>query len=942
MSSKVTSVKSFGMARLLSWLMIRRTSADTGSTTDKTMANRIFKKLRTGGKLKAVSNLVYNGGSIVHLCWQPLGVRGVSRDVFQHDSAGKRVVRVGDRVLVAQVDTPHRHLHGVQYLPLDGILQGAFLFWVVHTVADRSSQQQTKAKLPALSNPPPPKPPHTPCITVSCSDCLKSMILDSRNSERGRRMLTGRLQGLVPSCLSCLRLQLRAVSMGTGCRQQAASTPGQKKRFTPRRAVLYVPGNDQRKLEKIPGLDVDCAVLDCEDGVAANRKVEARETIAGMLDRLKFGRTECVVRVNAVSSGLMEEDLRVMFQATNLPETVMVPKMNSVQELATVTHTIQTMLKDRDIPHKLSLVLFVESALGLLNLREVCQRATELSLRSSIFDVDGLVFGSDDYCADIGVKLVTTAKAFRLQAIDMVHIDYKDLDGLGKQSVRGADMGFTGKQVIHPGQIPVVQEAFSPSPDRVEWATSLIEAFQQHQASGQFSPAGSDLDLDRHADRQFHGVLHALFDDACKVGHVLGRNFVNELIMKLQYENEARQGVQFSQLLQYVLRGAVLGPSRPTPGPTSPPMGSQRSFSILQSVTAADISTCVYVSSVPSFSRQAWKYMARCRTRTASVVARYRPDPGLAGLIPRLPTPIPPPIPPAPTWQLLPPVAPLIFCFHHPPYQPAPAYQLLPPVAPLLSCFHHPPHQSAPSWQLLPPVAPLIYCFHYPPYQPTPPWPLLPPVAPLISCFHYPPHQPAPAWQLLPPVAPLKACFHYPPHQSSLSWQLMPAEVQEGLNIGSRGPSQGCHCLKASVIEYSGSLTIEGGDSYKVTKFPLHPKCESTLELGQDQLQVYSNDVKSIFDIDLPEQFHAGIIEVGSYFHTLCEGYRPEISTIEVSPEPPCEQVQVRQGGTHTHQLYIEILSPTDENCDLGEEKLQQIATVGITDQMQLINNQDT
>ncbi|XP_052807437.1 citramalyl-CoA lyase, mitochondrial-like [Mya arenaria] len=324
-------------------------------------------------------------------------------------------------------------------------------------------------------------------------------------------MLTGRLQGLVPSCLSCLRLQLRAVSMGTGCRQQAASTPGQKKRFTPRRAVLYVPGNDQRKLEKIPGLDVDCAVLDCEDGVAANRKVEARETIAGMLDRLKFGRTECVVRVNAVSSGLMEEDLRVMFQATNLPETVMVPKMNSVQELATVTHTIQTMLKDRDIPHKLSLVLFVESALGLLNLREVCQRATELSLRSSIFDVDGLVFGSDDYCADIGAKrsvdgsellyarqkLVTTAKAFRLQAIDMVHIDYKDLDGLGKQSVRGADMGFTGKQVIHPGQIPVVQEAFSPSPDRVEWATSLIEAFQQHQASGQgaFTFRGHMIDM---------------------------------------------------------------------------------------------------------------------------------------------------------------------------------------------------------------------------------------------------------------------------------------------------------------------------------------------------------------------------------------------------------------------------------------------------------------
>ncbi|KAH3724408.1 citramalyl-CoA lyase, mitochondrial-like [Dreissena polymorpha] len=299
-------------------------------------------------------------------------------------------------------------------------------------------------------------------------------------------------------------------STGAACCQ----TPGPskpKKRFTPRRAVLYVPGNDQRKLEKIPTLGADCIVMDCEDGVAANRKVEARETIADMIDRLDFGRSERVVRVNAVGSGLMEEDMRVVFRACTLPDTIMVPKVNSTADLASIIHNLKSTLKERDLAHKLSLVLFIESALGLMNLREICERATELSLRSNVFEVDGLVFGSDDFCADIGAKrsvdgsellyarqkMVTVAKAFRLQVIDMVHIDYKDLEGLRVQSLRGAEMGFTGKQVIHPGQVGVVQEAFSPAPQQVEWATSLIEAFNTHQASGQgaFTFRGHMIDM---------------------------------------------------------------------------------------------------------------------------------------------------------------------------------------------------------------------------------------------------------------------------------------------------------------------------------------------------------------------------------------------------------------------------------------------------------------
>lgn len=272
-----------------------------------------------------------------------------------------------------------------------------------------------------------------------------------------------------------------------------------------------MPGNDERKLLKIPTLNVDCAVMDCEDGVALNRKVEARKTITKMLDELKFDKTECVVRVNAVSSGLMEEDFGEIFTASTLPQTIMVPKVNSVQELEMIAKTINVALRNRSLETKLGLIIFVESAIGLLNLKDVCQKGTELSLRSGTFQLEGVVFGSDDFCADIGAKrstdaaelvyarqkVVTTAKAFRLQAIDMVHIDYKDLESLRQQSVLGANMGFTGKQVIHPSQIPVVHEAFSPSSEQIDWATELITAFNDHQSTGKgaFTFRGHMIDM---------------------------------------------------------------------------------------------------------------------------------------------------------------------------------------------------------------------------------------------------------------------------------------------------------------------------------------------------------------------------------------------------------------------------------------------------------------
>ncbi|XP_015459443.3 citramalyl-CoA lyase, mitochondrial isoform X3 [Astyanax mexicanus] len=257
-----------------------------------------------------------------------------------------------------------------------------------------------------------------------------------------------------------------ALSISRGCRKESVQlvqrvllaawhqnsrrghhTPGTSLKYIPRRAVLYVPGNDERKLRKLTSLDVDCAVLDCEDGVALNKK---------FVDRF------------------------------------------------------QQHLKGRKLMEPIRLVTFVESAVGLLNFKAVCEEIRQLGPKVGLHH-DGVVFGSDDFCASIGAtrtkdarellyarqKVVVTTKAFGLQAIDLVYIDYKDGEGLLQQAREGAHMGFTGKQVIHPNQIQTVQEEFSPSPERVKWATELIAAFEEHQklGKGAFTFHGSMIDM---------------------------------------------------------------------------------------------------------------------------------------------------------------------------------------------------------------------------------------------------------------------------------------------------------------------------------------------------------------------------------------------------------------------------------------------------------------
>ncbi|XP_018570910.1 citramalyl-CoA lyase, mitochondrial [Anoplophora glabripennis] len=280
--------------------------------------------------------------------------------------------------------------------------------------------------------------------------------------------------------------------------------------YIPRRALLYVPGDDRKKIDKALGLDVDCIALDCEDGVALNRKVEARATIREFLDKGKpKGPTkfDLGVRVNSIDSGLCHEDLVSCLGGSFLPDTVLLPKVESSEHVLWFADEISHLIKAED---RINLIIYIESALAFINLGDICKTAKQLSKRFS-FELVALVLGSDDLLANLGAirtedskeilyarqKLVLTAKAFDLQAIDMVYINYKDLDGLKKQCEEGMRMGYTGKQVIHPGQVPVVHEAFLPTKSQVNWAEGLLKSFEEHQKSGKgaFTYRGSMIDM---------------------------------------------------------------------------------------------------------------------------------------------------------------------------------------------------------------------------------------------------------------------------------------------------------------------------------------------------------------------------------------------------------------------------------------------------------------
>lgn len=255
-----------------------------------------------------------------------------------------------------------------------------------------------------------------------------------------------------------------------------------------RRALLYMPGDDLRKIRKATTLDVDCVCMDMEDGVALNRKAEARQTIAEALQALDFGRSERLARINAIGSGFEAADLAAVLPAR--PDGIVIPKMESAEQIRWVSQNIAGHEARNGWPAGgICLLVVVETARGIVSLAQIAAADPRLQ---------AIIFGAEDFAGDIGATrtaqawevfyarsaVVTHAAAFGLQAIDMVYIDFNDLDGLRREALEGARMAFAGKQVIHPNQVAPVQQAFTPNDEAIAYARRVIQAYEENQQAG--------------------------------------------------------------------------------------------------------------------------------------------------------------------------------------------------------------------------------------------------------------------------------------------------------------------------------------------------------------------------------------------------------------------------------------------------------------------------
>jgi len=262
-----------------------------------------------------------------------------------------------------------------------------------------------------------------------------------------------------------------------------------------------MPGDDRRKIEKATTLGVDCICMDMEDGVAITRKPEARAVIAQAMKDLDFGTSERCIRINSFGSGFEKFDLAAAV-ATN-PDAIVVPKIDTAQQVRSISEYIEMYeISSRMNIGSIRLLVGVETAKGILNLKEIAEADKRL---------EAIIFGAEDFAASAGVTrtkeatevlyarsaVVTACAANELQAIDMVYIDFHDIEGLRLEAEQGARLGFSGKQIIHPNQVEPVQEAFTPSEESIEYAQRVVKAFaaSQREGKGAFALDGKMIDM---------------------------------------------------------------------------------------------------------------------------------------------------------------------------------------------------------------------------------------------------------------------------------------------------------------------------------------------------------------------------------------------------------------------------------------------------------------
>ena len=243
----------------------------------------------------------------------------------------------------------------------------------------------------------------------------------------------------------------------------------------PRRSLIFAPGNRPEMIPKALATGADIVTVDLEDAIAPSDKASARKrTLGWFAENDDFGRVEPVVRINCLRSLDGLGDLRAIIESPRPPPAIMLPKVKSPAEV--LVH--EELIAQAAAPIRLHVI--IETNEGLDACVEIA-RSSEL--------VDTLLFGGVDMAAELRVeptwnallharsRVVHAAASAGIDLIDVPFLDLNDMEGLAREANACAEIGFTGKGAIHPKQIPVLNDCFSPSEEEVERARRVVAEF---------------------------------------------------------------------------------------------------------------------------------------------------------------------------------------------------------------------------------------------------------------------------------------------------------------------------------------------------------------------------------------------------------------------------------------------------------------------------------
>ncbi len=272
------------------------------------------------------------------------------------------------------------------------------------------------------------------------------------------------------------------------------------------RSLLFVPADSPKKLDKSLGIGADAVIVDLEDSISAERKADARASALAFLRQATTmtRRPRLYVRVNGLATGLTDADLDVI--VAGRPDGILLPKADGGAAVMHVDAKLTAREAMAGIPdgHIKVVAMGIETAAGLFLAGTFRQSSPRLV---------GLTWGAEDLSAEIGAEAnrdaqgrytglyllarslcLAGAAAAEVQAIDTVTIEFRDSDGLRRDTEEARRDGFTGKMAIHPAQVPIINEVFTPTPAAIAQAKAIVAAFAAQPGAGVIGVDGVMLD----------------------------------------------------------------------------------------------------------------------------------------------------------------------------------------------------------------------------------------------------------------------------------------------------------------------------------------------------------------------------------------------------------------------------------------------------------------